>query len=381
MTREFDFLLAAVRRFFQPESVLPSKEGLDWNLVLQLAGRHAVTGFLQRVCNSPELAGAGLEATHANLALSAELAKLAGVFAREGIEIIPLKGPVLAAALYGDEVLKKSTDLDLLVRRRDALKAKRLLESIGYRLLTVAHWPSDAAWLRNVNDELAFRDPGSWLKLDLHWSLLPGYFPSPLSEVELWAGARSTVWGGARVRSLSPEQQLLFLCAHGTKHLWVRLGWLCDLARLVQVERDMNWSEVFEQARQSHTTRMILLGLLLARDLFGVELPAGAAALAKADPAAQVLAANVVERLRAGRPATHVAVARFCLRVLERGSQRARLVFGMFPQPTEAEYQVLQLPPALYWAYYLLRPLRLTVKHARQIIAPRDRRSLHAKEI
>ena len=37
MTREFDFLLASVRRFFRPESPLPSKEGLDWSVVSELA--------------------------------------------------------------------------------------------------------------------------------------------------------------------------------------------------------------------------------------------------------------------------------------------------------------------------------------------------------
>ena len=68
----------------------------------------------------------------------------------------------------------------------------------------------------------------------------------------------------------------MFLCAHGAKHLWARLGWLCDLARLIQMEQGIDWSEVFDQTRRSHTTRMILLGLLLADNLLGVELPAAA---------------------------------------------------------------------------------------------------------
>jgi hypothetical protein len=62
-----------------------------------------------------------------------------------------------------------------------------------------------------------------------------------------------------------------------------------------------------------------------------------------------------------------VAIAAFCGRVLELPSQRARLLFGMFCQPTEAEYRVLQMPPALYWGYYLFRPLRVVAKHARRL--------------
>lgn len=55
------------------------------------------------------------------------------------------------------------------------------------------------------------------------------------------------------------------------------------------------------------------------------------------------------------------------MRALERTSQQVRLAFGMFIQPTEAEYRVLQLPPALYWTYYLFRPVRLAAKYTRRL--------------
>jgi hypothetical protein len=381
MTREFDFLLASVRRYFRPESPLPSKEGLDWSLVLDLADRHSVAEFLRSACDPQTLAEGGLETARSNLVLSAELLKLADLFKKEMIDVVPLKGPLLGAALYQDQVLKVSTDLDLLVRRTDALRAKRLLESIGYRLQTVPHWPSERACLRGIRNELSFRDSDSRLKLDLHWSLLPSYFPSSFEEAKIWANLRSVPWGNARMQTLSPEQQLMFLCAHGVKHLWSRLGWLCDLARLIQTEPGMDWSQVFEHTRRSHTTRMVLLSLLLADNLLGVRLPPAAAGLVAADPQVRVLAATVRERLRTDRPASTVARAIFCARALERTRHRARLVFGMFIQPTEAEYRVLQMPPSLYWMYYLLRPGRLAAKYGRRLIGSRERRALHAKNV
>jgi Uncharacterised nucleotidyltransferase len=377
MTREYDFILAAVRRFFRPGSALPSTEGLDWNLVYDLARRHSVAGFLQRECDAPALRERSLERARDTLALSAELIKLVDLFGKDAIDVIPLKGPVLGSALYKDEALKTSTDLDLLIRPRDALRAIRLLESVGYRPESVPHWRSEKGYLRNVNNELSFNDPALWLKLDLHWTLLPGYFPCPISGTELWTKARSVPWGSTHLMVLSPEHQVAFLCAHGVKHLWARLGWLCDLARLIQVEHRIEWSEVFDQARRSHTTRMILLSLLLARDFLGVELPPAAAALADADPQALVLASTVMERLRANRPASTVDVISFCVRALERTGDRARCLFGMTLQPTEAEYRVVQLPPALYWVYYLLRPLRLTAKYIGRLICGDSREFTH----
>ena len=365
MILEFDFLLASVRRFFRPESMLPFQDGLDWTVLMELAYQHGVSGFLQQTCDNPALLNGALAAARSNLATSAELVKLADLFKKEMIDFIPLKGPVSGVALYQDKALKVSTDLDLLVRPGDALRATRLLESIHYRLDTVPHWPSDRACLRNINNELTFSDPAQWLKVDLHWSLLPGYFPSPFDEAELWATARTVPWGSIQLRTLAPEQQLMFLCAHGAKHLWARLGWLCDLARLIQVEKGIDWSEVFARAHKSHTTRMILLGLLLAGNLLGVELPPAAAALVEADPQAHFMATTVLERLRSNRPATLVATATFCVRALERNRQRARLIFGMFLQPTEAEYRVVQVPSSLYYVYYLFRPLRLVAKYTR----------------
>jgi hypothetical protein len=350
-------------------------------LVLDLAERHSVPEFLRSACDPQTLAEGGLETARSNLVLSAELLKLADLFKNEMIDVVPLKGPLLGAALYQDQVLKVSTDLDLLVHPGDALRAMRLLESIGYRLQTVPHWPSERGYLRNINDELSFQDPACRMKLDLHWRLLPGYFPSPFDDATIWANLRSVPWGNTRLQTLSPEQQLMFLCAHGVKHLWARLGWLCDLARLIQVEPAMDWPQVFDQTRRTHTTRMVLLSLLLANDLLGVELPPAAAALVDADPQARVLAAAVWQRLRFDRPATTQATGLFCVRALERSSHRARLAFGMFVQPTEAEYRVLQLPPSLYWTYYAFRPLRLAVKYARRLSASRNRRALHAKNV
>jgi hypothetical protein len=67
------------------------------------------------------------------------------------------------------------------------------------------------------------------------------------------------------------------------------------------------------------------------------------------------------------------------VKIVERNRQRARLIAGMSVQPTEAEYRVVQIPPSLYPAYYLLRPVRLAAKYAMQLLGSRDRRALDTK--
>jgi len=43
LTREPQFLLAAVRRFLGSDAALPDAAGLDWPVLLQLSDAHAVT--------------------------------------------------------------------------------------------------------------------------------------------------------------------------------------------------------------------------------------------------------------------------------------------------------------------------------------------------
>jgi hypothetical protein len=76
----------------------------------------------------------------------------------------------------------------------------------------------------------------------------------------------------ATALALSPEHLALFLCAHGAKHYWERLGWICDVGRLLQVEKTVDWTGVFAEASETDTSRILSLGLLLARDLLGAEI-------------------------------------------------------------------------------------------------------------
>ncbi len=367
-TREFDFLLAAVRRFFRPDSLLPSPERLDWSEILRLADRHAVTAFLCHSCPNPELRDIAIEAARFNLTLSAELLKLLDLFEQQAIGVISLKGPVLGVALYGDEALKTSSDLDLLVHPRDALCAIRAMLAARYRLTSVQHWSDDGAYLRDLNGELSFSGPTGALKIDLHWQLLPTYYPALFDEAELWGKLRPVSWGSGHALTLAPEHLLLFLCAHGTKHSWERLGWLCDTARLIQVEPDLSWPEVFAHARRTDTSRMLSLGLLLASDLLGVDLPRAALELADTDARTRALVEAARERLRADGPISALEAVRFPARAFEQSQHRMRLIAGMVCQPTEAEYRALKLPPGLYWLYYLFRPMRLAVKYSRRFI-------------
>jgi hypothetical protein len=365
MTPEAQFLLDCARSMVAG-SIPPQPENLDLPALLALAGKHSLEPLLQHI---PAFHAATQQNACAALVLTAELLRLLALFESSQIPVVPLKGPVLAVSLYGGLASRISSDLDLLVRPPDTRRAFDLLCGAGYRLQTTLpgsprNQPGD---FPNKEDELLFDNPAAGIRVDLHWRLVPSYLPQP---DEHWGNLRSLTLAGRSVAVLCDEDLLLFLCLHGAKHLWERLGWICDVAKLVQSRPELHWQRIFDQAGRARCRRFLLLGLEAANDLAGAEMPNHVAALCQADPAVKTRAQVVRDRLflHLRSPAPGPVQIRFTLPLLETAGDKLRYLNGMALAPTEAEFRALDLPSGLHWMYYPFRLARLTWKHAAAVL-------------
>jgi Uncharacterised nucleotidyltransferase len=369
VSREGEFLVAAVRSFFNPEDPPPDPDGIDWRQLMRLATAHSVTPILYRALRSvpiPLLAAESLrrafeENTGWNLALSGELCKLAELFKEHEIAFVPLKGPVLSQQLYGDLSMRSSGDLDWLVHPSAVLRVRDVLLARGYRVVSPLHWPCDSAYLRSREAEISLLDSSGLFSVDLHWRILPSYFASAFDYDEVWESLESIAFCGRTVPVLGPEHLIHLLCAHGAKHGFERLGWICDVASCVVAFPDLRWPEVIAASARAGTMRELVLGLMLVQELLGVPMPAST----PDDHAVEQLVQIVRNRLLAATliPTTDSELIRFCLRMFESRRHRIRYLLGHFA-PSWAEFQVLQLPPAFYFLYYFFRPIRLVARFA-----------------
>jgi hypothetical protein len=266
---------------------------------------------------------------------------------------------MLSQYLYGELGTRSSGDIDVLVKPEDVPQIRNILAPAGYRLHTTLHWLSDSACLRSREQEISFESP-SGVSIDVHWRLMPRYFPSVFDRISGWESLRTVPLAGRVIQTLAPETLLLFLCAHGAKHMFERLGWICDVARFLHVTPDLDWDRITEQSRQTHTLRQLLLGVQLASELLGAPVPKF-----DPDPKVEDLTRAIVNRLMSGAtpPVPAVESTRYGLRLLETPSQRFRCLAGLYVTPSEAEFRALRLPPPLYFLYYPFRPLRLSWKH------------------
>ena len=355
------------------QSILESD--LDWAYLLRLAAHHRVVPLLysnlSTLCAEqvpPETLRQlkrGFEAnTRRNLALTRELLNLLRLFEAHGIAAISLRGPLLATSLYGNLGLRQMYDLDILVRRRDFARARNLLESEGYRPDFEPPSSREAAFLSAVRQYAVRKDKS--IVVELHWHVTPRYFSFTLDPERFWDQCVSAPLGGYNVLTLSPEDLLLILCVHGTKHYWLRLHWLCCVAELLRVHPEMNLTEVLERARRLGTERICRLAFFLVADLFGTVLPRAVLQAVQADSSVRDLALQVSRRLfqEEKDPPWTLETVRFHLQARERYRDRIRYCLHRLLVPGLKDWNFLLLPSWVSFLYYLIRPVRLFIIHS-----------------
>ncbi|MBC7232587.1 MAG: nucleotidyltransferase family protein [Chloroflexi bacterium] len=351
-------------------------EGLDWAYLIQTALRHSTMPLLYQrlatLCPAkiPDKPLTQLQAHFRNNArrnffLTGELLRCLHWLNSHGILAVPYKGPLLAAAAYGDFALRQFDDLDILLHEGDVVKARHLLVSQGYLPEFQLNRAQEAAYLRSQSAYKLVRDEGT-LIIELHWRIVEDYFTFPLDPEQLWERLEPAPLAGKEVQTLSAEDLLLILCVHGTKHCWARLGWVCDVARLIHTRQEMDWEQIIGQANALGAERMLFLGLFLAHDLLGAALPEAVWKRMQGDTAAKSLAKQVkMQILRdTGEPPGILEASLFHLKARERWRDRVRYSIRLAITPTPGDWASVSLPSALFPLYYLLRPFRLVGAYA-----------------
>jgi hypothetical protein len=342
----------------------------DWDALIDAADFHGLGPLLHRTIDRARpdsvpphaaklLDEADRESAKRGLALSAALLAMLDTLSADGIAALPLKGPVLAAALYSDPALRPSSDIDLLVRREAIPAALQVLAGVGYTLdQRLRRLPVQT--LLAVNCEVTVRHPQG-VPLDLHWEIAQRGYPFRFDPEILWRAVRPSRLHGREVPGLEPEGLLLYLCVHGAKHLWSHLMWLGDVARLAQASPD--WDAAMSLASGVGCVRPVLLGLLLAHDLLDAHVPASLVARARTEPAVAEVACETARSLCRIPPVEPgFELTAFNARMAERTWDKAKH-YAAWLAPSEAELQLLRLPSALRPLYYPFRIARLASKY------------------
>ncbi len=388
LTPEFALLLAAAR--VTADDASPDWERAvaerppDWDRLLSAAAAHAMQPLLARFllvgCRdalAPELLATLHQVVTDNLIRSlqktGELWEILELFADEGISAVPFKGPTLAMLLYDDPAWRQYGDLDLLIDRRDLTRASELLRARGYRVgidwaATQDERFQDAAY------SLEFKHQQTLQSVELHWELFHRSLAFGFHFEQLRQRLIPVAPGGKPMLTLGPEDLLLYLCAHGAKHCWAKLGWIADVARLIERYPNLDWRRVLAQAREQKIERLLLLGLLLAGDLLDAPLPAEIRQRVDADRSLPLRAAEVGEWVMTNTDPTFNLAAQFAfyLKLQEGLADKVRYLFRLLANPNVGDWEFMPLSARWFFIYLAMRPARLIGKYARLLTENRS---------
>lgn len=332
--------------------------------------------------------------TAQNLFMSRALAITLDLFQAHGIRAIPYKGLLVAVSAYQNLSLRQVGDLDLLVHSGDYESCRKILLTQGYRLIP----EMDLGW------ECAFKSPDGRVEVDLHQALLPFWFDTGLDFDELWQRCATVAIAGQSFPNLAPEDTLVVLGLQlfkDTVQGKLVLRQVCDIAEVLKQHTELDWPLLLRRTATRGVQRELFLGVQVAHEALGAPVPDTVRTLMASDRSVQPF---VVEALRQAfaptRDSEHYwlpflvrwprgAAAKlriFALGLIQQGAkstrewdavppgiteQGRRMLSGlvrllwMYIEPTEKERNLISLPAPLTPLYYLIRPIRLSVKHLR----------------
>jgi hypothetical protein len=358
-----------------------ARDVADWQTLIELASRHALVPLVAQelalaasdvvpAAVLAELRARSQQGVMRSLQLSGELVDAVHAMSAFGADPMPFKGPTLAVLAYGSLSLRQYEDLDILVRRQEVERARKALLSLGYSPVS-AYSESQRASLRLSGHHEQFLNPVTRSTIELHWSLNNRSLSRDSFEHNWWENRQSVSIGGVEMRTLGVEQMLLYLCMHGGKHSWGRLSWLCDFQRALRAYPDAYWSRIWALARENGAARMVEIGLLLVESVLnGSALTVVAAQGRSPDAEAMAISALLAGRLRDQTTRQSSVDFRVQLRARERKRDRLRYTWHVLAAPHQADVALLGLPRVLHSVYYIVRPVRLLLKHLSRRVRP-----------
>lgn len=377
---EWKLLLAACSTAPQSEKTARIASSLQfpirWNFLFRLAENHGLTCLLHQslsefrdtvpVSEMRELDRRYESNLHKVLLTAREFIRILDCLNSLAIDVMPYKGLALAETLYGDIASRQAGDIDLLIHARDLPRIKNAVHDLGYTTHLALSEKEEQAYLVS-GYECAFDGAAGKNLLEVQWALQPHFYAVDFDIERLFLRAKPVTVAGRNVRTLSLEDQILVLSVHAAKHMWKRLIWLSDIARLMHLSTD-DWNWIESQARDLGILRILRMTLLLAQHLLQAVIPPAIAETTISDTEAQTWSQSIAAQIMGDKDLNVESMPYFqtMMRLRERRRDRVRFLWRLALTPGLREWRSVHLPAPLFPFYRLVRLSRLAAKFTKR---------------
>jgi hypothetical protein len=197
-----------------------------------------------------------------------------------GVDVIALKGIYLAESVYKDIGLRQMSDIDIMVRKEDAEKCRKILMNCGYadtvlykaqfikKLIVVKHLPP------LVIDGVS---------VELHTQVHLDYPEMAVEIDDYWNRSIKVQIAGINVNVLSHEDLLQHLCLHLDEHFddgKPQLYSLMDIATITNTFL-IDWNLLIFTCKKYNCSNRVFRQLFLAHKYFSANIPDNILSIAK----------------------------------------------------------------------------------------------------
>jgi hypothetical protein len=369
---------------------LIQRENIDWENFLKISCLHQVLPLIHRAFDSLQqpvvpqpimfiLKNNYLGNALNNLLRTEELIRLLELFKENGISALTYKGPILASCAYGNIALRQFSDLDILIEKQNVFKARKLLVEEGYSpdfQLT----DNQISHLFKNCTEISFHceKKGLTIALDIHWSLLQGYYRISYPFEQLWEHRCLHTFNHFEipVMCLCPEDLFITTCMHhGVHEKWLGLKQICDLLALIDTYKQMDWGKIIRKTNEMGMEQTVLVGIYLANKILDIDikLPGSILKNISVDTDINSIALKLFKLLinKANNKTQSIFARRlFHFHIHNKRSLLSRLSFKFYRmlQPNICDILLISLPSYFHFLYYLIfRPFRIIRDILREI--------------
>lgn len=339
----------------------------NWEGFVSLAYSHGIFPLVYRTLKEyahliPEYIFAHMKQNYMdivkqNMLMTSELIKVIKILEENGIEAISFKGPVLSQMAYGDVVSRQYCDLDVLVQKEEIFKIENLLKNKYKRALKLTSSQEDI-WIKYAHDLSLTNQNG--INIEFHWSMFDSNHPINLVKINFFKHSIKTIINNQNINTISNEKFLVYLCIHGSKHLYERIEWVCDIDRFIKTQK-VDWDIVEDIIKNDNSKKFFLLGLFLTKILFNTDL--GKNYENQFDNEYESVKSYIFDTWNGKQKSENKNNMKYMLKLFVSKTDKLKYLNKIYFKPTFTEYWYINLPKSLYFLYYPLRQYLLLKKY------------------
>jgi len=156
---------------------------------------------------------------------------------------------------------------------------------------------------------------------------------------------------------IAPDDLVVMLTVHGSKHAWSRLKWVCDIRRLLDIP-GLDVEAAVASVRPWRGVRTVLVGIHLARHFLDAPVPPRVAAMIEQDSGLARLTRQVEQHMLSPTEPSVFRKFRFNWDRRERFSDKLRQAASAFTSPTASDLNHAALPLPLQKMRHLAKLFR-----------------------